>query len=86
MIHHMCPSTPKLKPLAPTTDGRFVSSKGPNFSSLYIFPDITHLVAPVSNSVFMLVLFMEVLNTVPSSVGWVSSILNTFSPSGTHVK
>ena len=83
-IHLILPSTAKFEPFAPTTDGKFLSSKGPNFSSLYIFHDITLFVAPVSNSVFILVLFMEVLNTVPSSVGWVSSILNTSSLSGTH--
>ena len=86
MVHLTHPNTPKLEPLAPTTDGNLLVSKGPKFKSLYILPDITLFVAPVSNKVFILVPFIEVLNTVPSSVGWVSSILNTSSPSGTYVK
>ena len=83
----MRPITPKLEPFAPTTDGKLLLSKGPNFKFLYILPDITLFVAPVSNSAFIFVLFIVVSNTVPSSVGLVSSILYTSSfTSGTHVK
>ena len=80
------PNTPKLDPFALTTDGKFDVSSCPKFKCLYIDPDMTLLVAPVSNNVFISTLLMVVEKTVPSSVGCASLIFNTSSPSGTHVR
>ena len=56
-----------MVPSTPTTFGSLVVFSGPSFSLLYISPDITLLVAPVSKSEFILVSLMEVGKTVPSA-------------------
>ena len=85
------PMDPKLVPSAPTTFGSLVVSTGPNFSLLYISPDITLLVAPVSRSEFILVSLMEVGRTVPSAnpatpMSVEAAISHSSSLSGTVVK
>ena len=85
------PMAPKLVPSAPTTFGSFVVSSGPSFSLLYITPDITLLVAPVSKSEFILVSLMEVGKTVPSAdpatpMSVEATISHSSSLSGTAVK
>ena len=82
---------PKLVPFALTTFGSLVVSSGPNFSLLYISPDITLLVAPVSKSEFIVVSLMEVGNTVPSAdpatpMSVEAAITHSSSLSGTVVK
>ena len=61
------PMAPKLVPSAPTTFGSPLVSSGPSFSLLYMSPDITLLVAPVSKSEFILVCLIDVGKTVPSA-------------------
>ena len=78
---------PKLVPSAPITFGSLVVSSGPSFSLLYISPDITLLVAPVSKSEFILVSLMEVGKTVPSAdLSVEAAIMHSSSFSGTVVK
>ena len=84
------PMAPKLVPSTPTTFGSLVSS-GPSISLLYISPDITLLVAPVSKSEFILVSLMEVGKTVPSAdpatpMSVEAAILHSSSLSGIVVK
>ena len=80
---HILPMAPRLVPSAPTTFGSLVVSSGPSLSLLYISPDITLFVAPVSKSAFILVSLMEVGKTVPSVD---PAISHTSSLSGTIVK
>ena len=61
------PMAPKLVPSAPTTFISPLVSSGPSFSLLYMSPDITLLVAPVSKSEFILVCLIDVGKTVPSA-------------------
>ena len=82
---------PKLAPFALTTFGSLVVFSGPSFSLLYISPDITFLVAPVSKSEFIFVSFMEVGKTVPSTdpaapMSVEAAIMHSSSLSGTAVK
>ena len=85
------PMAPRLFPSAPTTFGSLVVSRGPSYSLLYISPDITLLVAPVSKSAFILVPLIDVGKNVPSGDPAMSSpveasILHSSSMSGTAVK
>ena len=85
------PMVPKLVPSAPTTFGSLLVSSGPSFSLLYMSPDITLLVAPVSKSEFILVCLIDVGKTVPSAdpaipMSVEAAILHSSSLSGTVVK
>ena len=85
------PMGPKLVPSALTIFGSLVVFSGPSFSLLYISPDITLLVAPVSKSEFILVPLMEVGKTVPSAdpatpMSVETAISHSSSLSGTAVK
>ena len=85
------PMAPKLVRSAPTSFGSLVVSSEPSFSLLYISPDITLLVAPVSKSEFILVSLMEVGKTVPSAdpatpMSVEAAISHSSSLSGTVVK
>ena len=88
LILHLAP---KLVPSAQTTFRSLVVFIGPSFSLLYISPDITLLVAPVSKSEFILVFLMEVGKTVPLAdpakpMSVEAAISHSSSLSGTAVK
>ena len=85
------PMASKLVPSAATTFGSLLVSSGPSFSFLYMSPDITLLVAPVSKSEFILVCLIDVEKTVPSAdpaipMSVEAAILHISSLSGTVVK
>ena len=85
------PMAPKLVPSAPTTFGSLLVSSGLSFSLLYMSPDITLLVAPVSKSEFILVCLIDVGKTVPSAdpaipMSVEAAISHSPSLSGTVVK
>ena len=88
MSHVTWPIAPKLVPFAPTTRGMFLVVKSLSFSFriLNVSADMTLLVAPVSNNVFIVLFSISILNTVPFSDPKLSSIWQMSVVSGTLVK
>ena len=88
MSHVTWPIAPKLVPFAHTTRGMFLVVKSLSFSLriLNVSADMTLLVAPVSNNVFIVLFSISILNTVPFSDPKLSSIWQMSVVSGTLVK
>ena len=72
------PMAARLVPSVPTTFGSQFVSSSPSSSFLYMSPDITLFVAPVSKSALIFVSFMDDRKTVPSVEPVIPSLVEAF--------